>query len=82
MKERFGQGYIRFKHPSGLQMEVIEDPDDKRKGWVTPEVSSDVSMKGFQGAVLSVREISGNRTLLCGCAWACAKSASMATLIA
>jgi len=57
MKERFGQGYIRFKHPSGLQMEVIEDPEDKRKGWVTPEVSSDVSMKGFEGAVLSVREI-------------------------
>ena len=57
VKERFGQSFIRFKHPSGLQMEVIEDAEDKRKGWVTPEVSSDVSMHGFHGPVLSVREV-------------------------
>src|SRR5580692_6149964 len=26
--ERFGQSYIRFRHPSGLSYEVIEDPAD------------------------------------------------------
>ena len=57
LKERFGTPYIRFKHPSGLQFEVIEDAGDKRKGWTTAEVSGDVAMRGFHGAVLTVREI-------------------------
>jgi glyoxalase family protein len=56
-KERFGQTFVRFDHPSGLQLEVIEDSVDKRKGWTTPEITPDVSMRGFHGPVLSVREI-------------------------
>ena len=56
-KERFGQTFVRFDHPSGLQLEVIEDSADKRKGWTTPEITPDVSMRGFHGPVLSVREI-------------------------
>ena len=55
--ERFGQSFIRFKHPSGLLMEVIEDPADKRTGWTTDQISGDVSLGGFHGPVLSVREI-------------------------
>ena len=54
--ERFGQSFIRFKHPSGLGVEVIEDEADKREGWSTPEVGKNESPKGFHGAVLSVRE--------------------------
>ena len=56
-QERFGQAFIRFKHPSGLQFEVIEEANDRRKPWTTNEVSKDVAMRGFLGAVLSVREI-------------------------
>ncbi len=55
-QERFGRQFIRFRHPSGLQMEVIEDSADKRVGWTTEEISADVSMRGFHGPVLSVRE--------------------------
>lgn len=55
--ERFGQAFVRFSHPSGLQFEVIEDGADQRKGWTTDEVTSDVAMRGFHGPVLSVREI-------------------------
>ena len=55
--ERFGQSFIRFKHPSGLLMEAIEDPADKRTGWTTDQISSDVSLGGFHGPVLSVREV-------------------------
>ena len=54
--ERFGQSYIRFRHPSGLSYEVIEDPADKREGWTTPEVGKGEAIHGFYGAVLSVRE--------------------------
>ena len=57
MQERFGQKFIRFKHPSGIQLEVLEDNSDKRRGWTTKEVSADVTTRGFHGPVLSVREI-------------------------
>ncbi|HEY4361187.1 MAG TPA: VOC family protein [Bryobacteraceae bacterium] len=57
MAERFGQKFIRFNHPAGLAYEVIEDKDDKREGWTTPDVGADVAVHGFHGAVLSVREI-------------------------
>ncbi len=56
IQERFGQRFIRFRHPSGLLMEVIEDAHDTRTGWTTSEISSDVAARGFHGPVLSVRE--------------------------
>ena len=57
IQERFGQSFVRFNHPSGLQLEVIEDSADKRKGWTTGEVTADVTTRGFHGPVLSVREV-------------------------
>ena len=56
IQERFGQKFIRFDHPSGLQLEVIEDSADERKPWTVGEVSADVATHGFHGPVLSVRE--------------------------
>lgn len=56
-QERFGQSFIRFKHPSGLQAEVIEDSSDSREGWITPQIGRETAVHGFHGAVLSVREI-------------------------
>ncbi len=55
-QERFGQSFIRLRHPSGLLMEVIEDADDARAGWTTGEIGADVAARGFHGPVLSVRE--------------------------
>jgi glyoxalase family protein len=55
--ERFGQSFIRFSHPAGLDFEVIEDKDDQREGWSTPEIKSSEAARGFHGAVLSVREV-------------------------
>lgn len=57
IQERFGQKFIRFNHPSGLQLEVLEDSADSRKPWSVGEVSGDVATRGFHGPVLSVREI-------------------------
>jgi glyoxalase family protein len=54
--ERFGQSFIRFRHPSGLSFEVLEDKDDTRQGWTTPEIGLNEAVRGFHGAVLSVRE--------------------------
>ena len=55
--ERFGQSFIRFRHPSGLGVEVIEDKADKREGWSTPQIAKSEAARGFHGAVLSVREV-------------------------
>ena len=55
--ERFGQKFIRFSHPAGLDFEVIEDKEDAREGWSTPEVGKSEAARGFHGSVLSVREI-------------------------
>ena len=57
IQERFGQRYIRFDHPSGIQLEVIEDDKDKRRPWKVGEISGDVGTRGFHGPVLSVREV-------------------------
>src|SRR5271170_414897 len=57
IQERFGQKFIRFDHPSGLQLEVLEDSADSRKAWSVGEVTGDVATRGFHGPVLSVREV-------------------------
>jgi glyoxalase family protein len=57
VQERFGQSFIRFRHPSGLSFEVMEEDSDKRQGWTTPEVAASEAIHGFHGAVLSVREV-------------------------
>jgi glyoxalase family protein len=56
-QERFGQSFIRFGHPAGLSFEVIEDSQDAREGWTTPDIGKDEAVRGFHGSVLSVREI-------------------------
>lgn len=55
--ERFGQSFIRFSHPAGLDFEVIEDKEDQRQGWTTPDIGLGEAVRGFHGAVLSVREV-------------------------
>ena len=57
IQERFGEKYIRFRHPSGLLLEFVEQANDVRVGWTTSDVSSDVANRGFYGPVLSIREI-------------------------
>ncbi|MEO5925094.1 MAG: VOC family protein [Bryobacteraceae bacterium] len=57
IQERFGQKYIRFSHPSGLQFEAVETEGDTRVGWNTDQIKADTAMQGFSGTVLSVREI-------------------------
>jgi glyoxalase family protein len=57
IQERMGDRFIRFLHPSGLLLEVVETRGDARAGWTTREISDDVANRGFFGPVLSVREV-------------------------
>lgn len=55
--ERLGDRFIRFRHPSGLLLEVVGTTGDARTGWTTKEISADVANRGFFGPVLSIREL-------------------------
>jgi glyoxalase family protein len=64
IQERFGQRFIRFNHPAGLAFEVLEDDDDNRVGWTTPEIGPGEAVRGFYGTVLSVRDVSEQEKFL------------------
>ncbi|MGA8767287.1 MAG: VOC family protein [Candidatus Acidiferrales bacterium] len=64
VEERFGQKFIRFSHPAGLSFEVLEDKDDTRIGWTTKEIGEEVSVRGFHGTVLSVRDVNEQEKFL------------------
>ena len=64
IQERFGEQFIRFRHPAGLLLEVMESAEDVRTGWTTREISSDVANRGFYGPVLSVRELAEQERFL------------------
>jgi glyoxalase family protein len=63
-QERFGDAFVRFRHPSGLLLEVVESAADSRTGWTTNEISADVANRGFFGPVLSVRELAEQERFL------------------
>lgn len=55
---RFGEPTLLFEHPSGLQLELIEDRgiDATSPSWVTQEIANDVATRGFHSVVWSVRD--------------------------
>jgi len=55
--ERFGQKTLRFRHPAGLEFEMIEDGDDKTKAWTTKEIKADSAVRGFHSVAMAVRDI-------------------------
>lgn len=57
IQERFGEKFIRFSHPAGVLLEMVESATDTRRGWTTNEISADVANRGFFGPVCSVREL-------------------------
>jgi glyoxalase family protein len=64
IQERFGERFIRLRHPAGLLLEFIESAADTRAGWTTNEISADVANRGFFGPVLSVRELAEQERFL------------------
>jgi glyoxalase family protein len=56
IQERFGQQYVAFYHPAGLELEVIGDDRDDRKPWSTGEISENEAVRGIHSVMLSLRE--------------------------
>lgn len=49
---RFGESYLAFNDPHGLQLELVERAEGKANDWRFGEVTPDTAIKGFAGAVL------------------------------
>ncbi|WP_312096154.1 ring-cleaving dioxygenase [Niallia sp.] len=50
--ERFGEVYLKFNDPHGLQLEIVEREEGKNNTWQFGEVKPENAIKGFGGATL------------------------------
>ncbi|AHM62831.1 glyoxalase/bleomycin resistance protein/dioxygenase [Flammeovirgaceae bacterium 311] len=63
--ERFGESYLPFQDPDGLQLElVIPRGGDARKPWETEEVKAAAATRGFHSVTLTLRNIKGTAAVL------------------
>lgn len=49
---RFGETFLRFKDPDGLQLEIVEREEGPKSEWSFGGVPADKAIKGFGGALL------------------------------
>jgi glyoxalase family protein len=52
--ERFGQPFLWFRDPAGLQIELIGDADDQRAPWHTEEIPDAFGVRGIHHVTLSI----------------------------
>lgn len=50
--ERFGEKYLQFNDPHGLQLEIVERAEGELNSWTVGGVTPEVAIKGFGGATL------------------------------
>jgi glyoxalase family protein len=50
--QRFGETYVQFNDPHGLQLELVERVGAKTDVWSVGRITSDVAIQGFAGASL------------------------------
>jgi glyoxalase family protein len=63
--ERFGEKYLAFEDPDGLQINLIVPSEkDDRESWITNEVNDKVATKGFHSITLTVQRIDGTAKIL------------------
>ncbi len=56
--ERFGEKFLHFQDPDGLQIDLIESEiEDKRKPWETSEIKSENATKGFHSVTLTLNKV-------------------------
>ncbi|WP_077324856.1 ring-cleaving dioxygenase [Virgibacillus siamensis] len=50
--ERFGETYLAFNDPHGLQLELVEREEGDHNAWSVGSITPDAAIKGFGGATL------------------------------
>lgn len=65
IKERFGEQYLSFKDPDGLDIALfVPTEKDDRIAWTTDEVKSAVALKGFHTITLTLNKIKPTADIL------------------
>lgn len=49
---RFGEDYIEFSDVDGLKLELVERKDGNLSDWIYDDITKEVAIKGFGGAIL------------------------------
>lgn len=63
--ERFGELYLPFQDPDGLNIElIIPNQKDNRIAWETEEVGVSTGLKGFHNVTLTLRDIEATAKVL------------------
>ncbi|NCT94467.1 MAG: ring-cleaving dioxygenase [Chitinophagaceae bacterium] len=63
--EQFGEQYLPFQDPDGLQLRlIVPTTPDPRKPWTTADIQSDYATRGFHSVTLTVRSITATATIL------------------
>ena len=63
--EKFGEQYLTFLDPDGLKLElIVSKTPDPRTPWTTPEVGSEVALRGFHHVTLTLASIKGTAQVL------------------
>jgi glyoxalase family protein len=52
---RFGEEFIAFRDPSGLDLELVATDHDARLPWVTPDISPAMAIRGVHSVTLAIR---------------------------
>jgi glyoxalase family protein len=65
ISERFGEQYLPFQDPDGLNIElIVSKTPDHRPAWTTPETTAENAIKGFHSVTLTLRSIKPTATIL------------------
>jgi glyoxalase family protein len=65
INEKFGEQYLPFKDPDGLNLElIVPNSDDNRKAWETDEVKADAAIKGFHNITLTLKSAGATANVL------------------
>ncbi|HYE54463.1 MAG TPA: ring-cleaving dioxygenase [Chitinophagaceae bacterium] len=63
--ERFGEAFLPFRDPDGLQIDlIVPSVEDARKPWTTAGVNSDVATRGFHSVTLMLQKIDATAAVL------------------
>jgi glyoxalase family protein len=63
--ERFGEAFLAFQDPDGLNIDlIVPQQPDTREPWTTPEVKADAATKGFHSVTLTLKSIAPTASIL------------------
>ena len=54
--ERFGTRRIAFRHPCGIQYELVEVSEDSRQPWTGADIPPELAVRGVYGVTVAVRD--------------------------